>query len=509
MNRARIDREAFFKLTKFEPHAGQRLVIDNFDPAYGGARYVAAACGTRWGKDWLAAHLICASAISPHEFDNWTGWCIGAFMVHAEIGFGYCVQILTGTPELAPFVRNIKAHDGIIELVTMNGRPARIVRRSAERGAVTLVGASVDFAWLIEASAIPDSIYHQSIATRLIDREGIVLALSTPRGPSGWFPDMVRRGIAGTSPDTWAIRAPTWQNDRLDRKELFRMKQRMRPAAFAQEIKAEFVSFQGAVFDAEVVRRQATAKPEAPVPGDVYYAALDLAMNRDFNVLTIAKMIGGRLRVVFVDRWTKLEAPASVSRILRTCNRYNVASLAVDAGGLGKPIVDMLRQKGDVPVVPFVLAQQSKAALVGNLGLLLDQDRLSILAPEHCPEAVQELTLYSFVSETGGASTQAPAGGHDDCVMSLALLASFARPGAGGAPRAHVKGHEVATGAEVEDDEAPAEVDPDAEHDDDEDDDPNIRGDARPTTSNRRATPPSRFGLGLRGGSFNLGMRRL
>lgn len=506
MNRARIDREAFFRLTKFQPHPGQRLVIDNFDPAYGGARFAAVACGTRWGKDYLAAHLMVASAIAPHDFDNWTGWVIGAFMVHAEIGFGYVVQILTGTPELAPLVKNIRAHDGIIDLVTTNGRPARIVRRSAERGAVTLVGASVDFAWLIEASAIPDSIYHQSIATRLIDREGIVLALSTPRGPAGWFPDMVRRGMAGASPDTWGHRAPTWENPRLDRRELYRMKLRMRPAAFAQEIKAEFVSFQGAVFDSEVVRRQATARPEVPDPAGIYYAGLDLAMNRDFNVLTIGKMVDGRLRVVFVDRWNKIDAPASVSRVLRTCNRYRVSQLAVDGSGLGLPIVDMLRQKGDVPVVPFSLVQQTKAGLIGALGMLLDQARLTILAPEHSPETVQELTLYSFVSETGGQSTAAPAGGHDDCVLSLALLASFARPGTGGAPRLFVKGAHVDTGAEAEDDTPAVE----SKDEDDEDDNPNVRGDARPLPgeSRRRAPTTSRFGLGLRSGSFNLGLGR-
>lgn len=212
------------------------------------------------------------------------------------------------------------------------------------------------------------------------------------------------------------------------------MKLRMRPAAFAQEIKAEFVSFQGAVFDSEVVRRQATAKPEAPQPASVYYAGLDLAMNRDFNVLTIGKMVDGRLRVVLVDRWNKIDAPASVSRVLRTCNRYRVSQLAVDGTGLGLPIVDMLRQKGDVPVVPFSLVQQTKAGLIGALGMLLDQraphDPCAGTLPRGGPR-----THALFVRlRDGRPIDRGAAGGHDDCVLSLALLASFARPGTGGAP---------------------------------------------------------------------------
>ncbi len=113
------------------------------------------------------------------------------------------------------------------------------------------------------------------------------------------------------------------------------------------------------------------------------------------------------------------------------------------------------------------------------------------------------------MSETGGQSSAAPAGGHDDCVLSLALLASFARPGTGGAPRAFVRGENISTGAAVEDDEAPA-VDSEHEPEDDEDSDPNVRGSAPPDAEDyqRRASPPSRFNLGFRSGSFNLGRRR-
>ena len=422
MSRATIDREQFFEMVGFRPHPGQRRLIDGFLPEFGGKRFAACAAGTRWGKDWCAAHIMAAAMIAPNEHE-FVGWCVGPYLNLADIGFGYVCSIFTN--HLPQMISSLKAHDGVLEIVNLAGKPARLYRRTAERGAVALTGSSVDLCWLIEASAIDSAIVEQSIMTRLTDRMGALVSVSTPRGVSGHFPDMVRRGMAG-SEDTFGMRSPSWENDRLDKKELFRMKQRMRPAAWAQEMEARFISFQGSVYDAQIIMRQARGRPQKPDPNCVYYGGYDAASNRDFNVLVVGKRTDdGRCEVVAVDRFNKLDTDATVERIARTCHRYQLSGLAADSTGMGKPLCDLLRAR-DISITPTILTQQSKAALVAGLGTLLDQDRMVLLAPEHCSEMALELEKYQFTNEAG-TSTSAPAGSHDDVVVALCLLGSWFR----------------------------------------------------------------------------------
>lgn len=494
MKRATIDREAFFRMVSFDPHPGQRRLIDGFLPEYGGKRFAAAACGVRWGKDYCVAHIMAAAMIAPNEHE-FVGWVVGPLLNLSDIGFGYVCSIFTNYfPEM---VVSVKSHDGVLEIKNLANKPARLYRRTAERGAVALTGSSCDLIWLLEGSAIDSALVEQSIMTRLVDRRGSLISVSTPRGVSGYFPEMVRRGIAG-SEDTFAMRSPSWENDRLDRRDLFRMKQRMRPAAWQQEVEAKFISFQGACFDAEVVRRQCRAAPGKPDPNAVFYGGYDIAQNRDFNVLVVGRREDdGSCTVVYADRWHKLDTDATVARVVRTCRKFQLSGLAADATGAGKPLCDLLRGKG-VAVTPVVLTQQSKATLVANLGNLLDQNRLVGLAPEHCPEMAHELTLYQFTNETG-TSSAAPVGSHDDVPLALALLGSWFRPGAGGAPRAIVRGQSIDTGAQDEDDDG-SDVEQPAEPEDSGD----IRGDAVPRAQAPRRAP---FGLGLGFRVGSLGMR--
>ena len=113
------------------------------------------------------------------------------------------------------------------------------------------------------------------------------------------------------------------------------------------------------------------------------------------------------------------------------------APMLMDATGLGRPVVEMAKERG-LNVVPVVFTggdratfdDQSrswrvpKATLVSSVQTFLQRGRLRL--PGGFPETltlVDELKTFSLrVSAAGNLSFEAEAGRHDDVVMALAMV---------------------------------------------------------------------------------------
>ena len=73
---------------------------------------------------------------------------------------------------------------------------------------------------------------------------------------------------------------------------------------------------------------------------------------------------------------------------------------------------------------PYPFTQRSKAALVDNLAMLLEQNMIALPRPGLWPEGIDELEAFEYsVTDSGNVRTGAPGGMHDDCVIGLALAA--------------------------------------------------------------------------------------
>ena len=74
-------------------------------------------------------------------------------------------------------------------------------------------------------------------------------------------------------------------------------------------------------------------------------------------------------------------------------------------------------------------APRSKAALIDNLSMMLEQEKIVLPRPEVWPEGIDELESFQFsISDAGNVKSGAPSGYHDDCCMALALAAWEVRP---------------------------------------------------------------------------------
>jgi hypothetical protein len=192
------------------------------------------------------------------------------------------------------------------------------------------------------------------------------------------------------------------------------------------------------------------SREHRPAAGSVYVAGIDLAgesevieeqvltrPGRDATVITVAAVekAGSEnelslpgIRVVEHYCWIGAKYPqllATMVQILKT--RWNCRTVCVDATGAGEPVASFLQQSLGSRVLPFKFTQSSKSELGFDLLAAINSGRLKVYrqdGSEEYRELLYELekaksryrpnqTLNFFVDPTEG---------HDDFLMSLALV---------------------------------------------------------------------------------------
>ena len=112
-------------------------------------------------------------------------------------------------------------------------------------------------------------------------------------------------------------------------------------------------------------------------------------------------------------------------------NVWHCKSIVVDSTGVGEPVAAFLKQALGRRVVPFKFTAQSKSELGFNLLAAINSGRLKIYAADGSPE-YQEMCYELDKAKSFYRPSQTmnfyvdPSEGHDDFLMSLALLVESA-----------------------------------------------------------------------------------
>jgi len=188
-----------------------------------------------------------------------------------------------------------------------------------------------------------------------------------------------------------------------------------------------------------------------------YIAGIDLAGEReetreqalmaarqrqDSTVITIASidnaqrssavLVEPELRVVEQYQWTGTPHSQLYPQMVNAIRKWDCHRVLVDATGIGQPVASFLRHELGSRIVPFTFTQKSKSDMAFQLLSLINSGRLRLYKPDgssHYEETMYQLekaraeyrpnqTMNFYVDQ---------ADGHDDFLMSLALLAEAAR----------------------------------------------------------------------------------
>ena len=377
-----------------KPHEGQASVIAE------ALRFNVLACGRRFGKTTLGIDRCVTPDVLPYP----VGWFSPTYKMLLEV-WREAVRVLK------PIATRVSTADhrienmagGVLEFWSLDNPD--VARGRKYRRIV------VDEAAMVPA--LMDA-WQYVLRPTLVDYSGDAWFLSTPKGRDGFW-QMWQWGQDPQQAEWASWQMPSNVNPRIKQSELDAMRDTMPERAYQQEIEALFLADGLSVF--RNIEAAATAPvQERPEGGATYVAGVDWALSTDFTVLTIVDATNRR--VAYIDRFNGVDYSLQRQRIAAACERFHVAAVIAEENAMGKPNNDELRRMG-LPVRDFTTTNASKAELVESLAAAFEQGNIQII---HDQTLIAELQAFGAERLPGGMTRySAPSGGHDDCVMSLAL----------------------------------------------------------------------------------------
>lgn len=280
-----------------------------------------------------------------------------------------------------------------------------------------------------EAADIVSGAWTDALRPMLMDTGGWLLAIGSPKGRN-WFWQEWRRAAAGESRESTAFQAPTLgcritadglvraphplENPHIPFSEIEHLWHTMPERTFRQEILAEFVEDGGGVYRG--VRACVTDAPYTPGEHPQYVIGADWGKSEDYTVFTVVDV--AQRRVVTCDRSNQVDYAVQRDRLRALWERYGRCAIIAEANSMGQPIIEQLSREG-MRVRPFTTTNATKAHVVEELALAFERKQIRLP-----PDAGLVDELEAFESQrlpSGLTRYSAPAGMHDDRVMSLAL----------------------------------------------------------------------------------------
>jgi Terminase large subunit, T4likevirus-type, N-terminal len=226
---ARLRKRELFRKLGYMPHPGQTLVHRSR------AQRRVLACGTRWGKSTCGAMECVAALMEPRE--SALGWLVAPTYELTRRIFEMVVRVIR-----SHFAHRIRAHnprEHSLVVTNLGGGTSELRAKSADRPE-SLLGESLSFLILDEASSVRDDVWDSFLAPRLLDLNGWALLISTPHA-RGWFYEQWRRGQKNRDAAYESWQAPTIQNPHIKSELIEAERARLDPDRFAEQYEAKFL----------------------------------------------------------------------------------------------------------------------------------------------------------------------------------------------------------------------------------------------------------------------------
>lgn len=242
--------------------------------------------------------------------------------------------------------------------------------KTAEQ-ADSLVGAGIDILWMDETAVIPNKDAFEYASPALDDKEGIVIATTTPRGKNwfyelGWSPEAHDDATIGTVEYT-SIHNPYYPKERW----LYR-KRRYHPLKFLQEYMAAFDSLAGKDLHGDWLQTYELSElplkdfrlgPQFP-DGSLripnlnldFYVGCDLAITLSSDADRFAAAILGvtkdRSQVFIMDIYVdRIDFPDQLEFIQKTHLKWRPMYIGVESHGYQMALVQMARRLKTMPSI--------------------------------------------------------------------------------------------------------------------------------------------------------------
>lgn len=256
------------------------------------------------------------------------------------------------------------------------------IRCKTAHDADSLRGDYADLLILDEFSIMDASAWTEVGAPMLLDNNGDAVFIFTPKSLNHAH-TLYSRAIADESKRWEAFHFTSHDNPHLSREALEEITSDMTEADYQQEILAQFLQGEGAVF--RNIEACLHAKPTTPAEhrGHKIVIGLDWGQKNDFTAVCV--FCSTCNCEVEMDRFNKIEWSFQRQRVKTLYDKWNVSDGLVELNSIGSPNFEALLP--DCPSLRgFETTASSKRPLIQGLALALE--KVSALQPRQPQERV-------------------------------------------------------------------------------------------------------------------------
>lgn len=285
----------------------------------------------------------------------------------------------------------------------------------------TLRGDAADLLILDEFSLMKADAWNEVGSPMLLDNDGNAIFTFTPKRKNHAYQMYIN--ALGDMSGRWQVwHGTSFDNTFLSKTALDDIIKDMTEDAYKQEIMAEFLSNEGAVFRniAECMHAPATT-PEAH-KGHRLIMGIDWGKKNDYTAMSVG--CATCHCEVARDRSNQVDYAVQRQRLVTLAKQWGVVSIIPESNSIGEPIIEQLRRDPElasVSIYPFETTGTSKPPLIESLGLALERAEFQFQT-----DAIWQSELESYEAtynkQTGRPSYSAPEGCHDDTVMARAMM---------------------------------------------------------------------------------------
>ena len=265
-----------------------------------------------------------------------------------------------------------------------------------------------------EAAYVPDleQAWLNSIRPCLTDYEGNALFISTPRGKN-YFYSLYLKGLDPLQIDWESFHFSTYDNPHIKHSEIDAAKASLPGDAFKQEYLAVPNANSNSVVGLDYI--QANTITTLSTKSTICYG-IDVAKYTDYTVITGLDADGAMSyfeRFQRDNEYTKQRIKALPGSVLKVIDATH--------GSVGDSINESLQREGINNLIPFQFTAATKGKLITDMIIDIEQGKLKFNEITATELSIFE---YSYTS-TGYIKYGNAPGGHDDCVIALALASRY------------------------------------------------------------------------------------
>jgi len=368
------------------PNRVQNAIINGINsPLY---RFITACVSRRVGKTFIANIILQVVALMP-----------GATVLiispdYALSGISWDLQrTLLGKFDIETIRDNAK--DRVIELA--NGSMIRVASISRVDSAV---GRSYDLI-IFDEAALNDAggqAFNIALLPTLDKMEAKCLFISTPRGDN-WFREFFDRGFSDDPElSSWlSIHADYHENDRLEQEVVEHARKTMSHAEFEQEYMANFVTFEGQIweFSNECIRDLTSLISQVvanPARAEII-AGLDLGFRDQTALVVLLVLVNkeGHNEYYILDEYVAVERTTAkhAEEIAHRVEIFDLDWIFADAAA-AQTRYDLAADY-DISTIAAIKSVQDG---IGAVGAVVDHNRLFV--HEECIESIYALRNYKW-----------------------------------------------------------------------------------------------------------------